>query len=129
VLLEWTGADPGIAQLLNTLERYATDGRFYNLDLLGGFEQGESPQNLWEELQQMVIEANPELLEQLAGEDRDVARGTMNRVLALSFGAWCELIKRSWATGVCGDEARTWSPQLDLGHEVPPAINRLLGQP
>lgn len=121
-LLEWTGADPGISQILATLERYATNGRFYNLDRLGGLEQsGESPQALWDELHMMVIEANPKLLEQLANEERDDAQRTINRVIALSLGAWCELIARSWITGVCGAEAQRWSAQLDLGHEVPKA--------
>lgn len=123
-LLDWTAGDPGIAQILATLERYATNGRFYNLDRLGGVEQpGESPQALWEELQMMVIDANPELLEQMAGPERDDARRTINRIIALSLGAWCELIQRSWITAVCGAEAQRWGFQLDLGHTVPKAAS------
>ncbi len=65
-----------------------------------------------------MIEANPELLEQLVGKERDDAQRTINRVTALSLGAWCELIARSWITGVCGAEAQRGSSQLGLGHEV-----------
>jgi len=121
-LLEWVRADPGHSQILATLERYATNGRFHNLDRLGGLQQrGESPQALWGELQAMVVDANPELLEQLAGDERDDAQRTINRVITLSLGAWCELIVRSWSTGVCGDEAQRWAAQLDPGHEPPRA--------
>lgn len=50
--------------MLETLERYAVDGRFYNLDLLGGRVQGKlSPQELWEQLQMTLLEANPEILD------------------------------------------------------------------
>lgn len=47
-LLERTDGHPGVSQILATLERYAVNGRFYNLDLLGGRAQGEaSPEELW----------------------------------------------------------------------------------
>lgn len=121
-LLDRTASDPGLFQILATLERYATNGRFYNLDLLGGLEQkGDPPQELWEELQLLVVDANPELLEQLAGPDNRTARRTINRIIALSLGSWCELMHRSWITGVCGGEAQRWSSQLELGHALSPA--------
>jgi hypothetical protein len=119
-LLEMTDGHPGIVQTLATLERYAVDGRFYNLDLLGGGSQGKaSPQELWRELEPDIVEANPEMLEQLAGRERDQARHTMNRIIAWSLGMWCELMLRSWMTGVCGETAQQWSSQLDLGHPRP----------
>jgi hypothetical protein len=121
-LLERTASDPGLSQILATLERYATNGRFYNLDLLGGLEQkGDPPQELWEELQLLVVDANPELLEQLAAPDNQAARRTINRIIASSLGTWCELMHRSWITGVCGAEAQRWSSQLELGHASPHA--------
>jgi hypothetical protein len=119
-LLAATAADAGVKQALTTLERYATNGRFHNLDRLGGeATSDESPHDLWEELQQMVLEANPEVLEQLAGAGHREARIGINEILATSIGGWCELIRRSWITGVCGDQAQQWSYQLDLGHEAP----------
>jgi hypothetical protein len=119
-LLEMTDGHPGILQTLATLERYAVDGRFYNLDLLGGGAQGKaSPQELWSELELDIVEANPEMLEQLAGREREEARHTMNRIIAWSLGMWCELIRRSWMTGVFGETAVQWSSQLDLGHPPP----------
>jgi len=119
-LLELTTANPGVWQIMATLERYATNGRFYNLDLLGGRQQtDESPQALWEELHMMVVEANPQLLEQLAGAENDEARRTINEILMSTLGQWCELIYRSWVTGVCGSEAQKHSAALDLGHPEP----------
>ncbi len=111
---------PGVIQILATLERYAKAGRFYNLDFLGGIVQREpAPQELWSELEMDIIEANPEMLDQFAGGETAVARATMNEILAWSLGVWCELIYRAWVTGVAGDLARQWSPQLQLGHTVP----------
>jgi len=123
-LLALSDGHPGVVTVLATLERYAVNGRFYNLDWLGGVAQGDaSPQELWEELQMLVVEANPEMLEQLAGTQYDDARQDMNDLIAWSLGIWCELLVRSWRTGVCGALAMQWSPQLDLGH--PPPQTRL----
>jgi hypothetical protein len=122
-LLDWTTNDPGISLVLETMERYAVSGRFYNLDLLGGVEQpAASPQELWEELHWLVIEANPELLEQFAGTEAAEAQASVNTVIRASLGAWCELLLRSWMTGVCGPEAQRWSPQLEMGHAVPGVV-------
>jgi hypothetical protein len=119
-LLEMTDGHPGVVQILATLERYAVDGRFYNLDLLGGLAQGNaSPQELWSELELDIVEANPEMLDQLAGPQYALARQTMNRIIAWSLGTWSELIQRSWMTGVIGEAAKQWSPQLELGHPPP----------
>lgn len=116
-LLEVANANPGISQILQTMERYAVNGRFYNLDRLGGRDQPEdSPRTLWEELHEMVIEANPELLEQLAGDERPVARRTINTIVAHALGQWCELLQQAWSSGAFGGEAQLWSSQLDLGH-------------
>lgn len=122
-LLLMSDGHPGVVQVLGALERYAVDGRFYNLDLLGGRAQGNpSPHELWMELEHDVIEANPDMLEQFAGDERDRARSDMNRIIAWSIGLWCELIRRSWITGVIGDEARRLSSQLELGHETAPIV-------
>jgi hypothetical protein len=119
-LLEMTDGHPGVGLTLATLERYAVNGRFYNLDLLGGRAQGEaSPAALWDELEMDVIEANPDMIEESAYGDHDQVRQDMNRIIARSFGLWCELVLRSWMTGVCGDRAQEWSGQLDLGHVRP----------
>jgi hypothetical protein len=119
-LLEMSDGHPGIVQVLATLERYAVDGRFYNLDLLGHRAQGDaSPHELWSELERDIVEANPEMLDQLAGSEAEQARHDMNRIIAWSLGIWCELILRSWMTGVLGELAQQWSPQLQLGHPPP----------
>ncbi len=119
-LLGMADGRPGVEQVLATLERYAVDGRFYNLDLLGGHTQGsESPQELWEELHMSILQANPETLEQLAGREHEQARQDVNDIIAAGLGVWCELRLRSWMTGVCGDDAGRLSSQLELGHPSP----------
>jgi hypothetical protein len=116
-LLTLTDRHAGVVRVLATLERYAVDGRFYNLDLLGGDAQGNpSPHDLWHELEDAVIEANPEMLDQLADRNDREVRTATNEIIAWSLGAWCELVRRSWVTGVFGELARHWSSQLELGH-------------
>lgn len=119
-LLERTDGHPGVIQMLRALERYAVDGRFYNLDLLGGREHHDlSPQELWGELEMDIVEANPEMLDLAAEGEQETIRADMNQILAWSLGLWCELLRRSWMTGVCGTLAQQWSAQLDLGHPEP----------
>ncbi len=119
-LLEMTDGHAGVVQILATLERYAVKGRFYNLDLLGGRAQGKaSPEELWRELEMDIVEANPEMLDQAAAGQQQQLRDDMNRIIAWSLGIWCELLQRSWITGVCGDVAQQWSSQLELGHPPP----------
>jgi hypothetical protein len=116
-LLDMTDGHGGVIVLLQTLERYAVQGRFYNLDLLAGHVQpSEAPLDLWAELHEMIIDANPEYMEMLAGDEREEARHAMNGLVASSCALWCELIHRSWLTGVLGTDAQRWSGQLDLGH-------------
>ena len=117
-LLERTDGHSGVVQILSTLERYAVKGRFFNLDLLAGqMQAGERPLDLWEELHQMILEANPDMMEDLAGESWEDARQELNKIIAWSMALWCELLRSAWATGVCGALARMQSPSLDLGHD------------
>lgn len=119
-LLEASDGHPGVTLVLITLERYAVNGRFYNLDLLGGHEHHDgSPRELWDELEMRIIEGNPDMLDDLASEAHDEVRIQMNRIIARSMGLWCELVYRAWVTGVCASLAQQWSPQLDLGHPEP----------
>jgi hypothetical protein len=67
----------------------------------------------------MVFEANPELLEQSADGAHDEVRTAINQIISRALGSWCELIKRAWVTGVCGEEAERWGIQLELGHAAP----------
>ncbi|HET6507372.1 MAG TPA: hypothetical protein VFG42_11345 [Baekduia sp.] len=118
-LLGMTDRHAGINQILDTLERYAVDGRFYNLDLLGGVNDArESPQQLWAELETLILEANPEMYEGLVS-NYDHVRAELNDIIAWCLGQWCELLTRAWITGVCGELARQWSPQLSLEHPPP----------
>jgi hypothetical protein len=122
-LLAATEGHPGVIQVLATLERYAVEGRFFNLDLLGGRAQGKaSPAELWHELEMDIVEANPEMIDQSATGEYEQVRQTMDRIIASSLGIWCELLLQSWTTGVCGPLALQRSPQLELGHPSPRAL-------
>jgi len=119
-LLEMTDGHPGVIQILATLERYSVEGRFYNLDLLGGRAQGKkSPAELWNELEMDIYETNPDLIDQATAGEHAQVRRIMDGIIAWSLGTWCELLVQSWATGVCGPVAQQRSTQLELGHPPP----------
>jgi hypothetical protein len=119
-LLTSTSENPGVWQVLSTLERYADRGRFHNLDVLGGSPpEDASPAQLWDELHALIYEANPDLMEESATGDYVGARRSINRIIGVTLGSWCELVSRSWITGVCGSTAMKWSAQLELGHPTP----------
>jgi hypothetical protein len=103
-------SDEVLAILLSTFSRYATQGRFYNLDHLADSTQAEpSPAKLWEDMHQLLLQANPALLSDDAGP-----RPALNRLIREALATWYELIQRSWMTGVFGAEARFWGPQLTI---------------
>ena len=109
-LLDEVRSDEILLILLSTFSRYATQGRFYNLDHLADSTQAEpSPAKLWEDMHQLLLQANPALLSDDAGR-----RPALNRLIREALATWCELIQRSWMTGVFGDEARHWGPQLSI---------------
>ncbi|WHT21882.1 hypothetical protein N8J89_12715 [Crossiella sp. CA-258035] len=113
-LLATVDADPHIKKILSTLGAYAQGGRFYNLDHLASAPQPHtSPRELWEELHRGLVNDHPELLNKLAspGTSKE-ARAALNDYIINSFAGWQELITRAWRTGVLGQEAKRWAPQL-----------------
>lgn len=109
-LLDEVRNDEILSILLNTFSRYATQGRFYNLDHLTESAQPEpSPAELWEDMHQLLLNANPDLL-----SDDAARRPALNRLIRESLAVWCELIQRSWMTGIVGDEAKHWGRQLSF---------------
>lgn len=66
-----------------------------------------------------IVEANPDMLDQAAAGEHEEVRQDMNQIIAWSLGIWCELLLRSWLTGVCGHLAQHRSPQLELRHPPP----------
>lgn len=114
-LLDELAEDRYLQPVLMTLESYADRGRFYNLDYLGEQPQPESsPTQLWEELHQQLLKDRPDLLARLASSEWTEARRDINQIIEASLRRWCELIARSWMTGVVGHQAKSWWPQLGL---------------
>jgi hypothetical protein len=106
--------DPFLGQVLETLGRYAIQGRFYNLDFLADDpQQRPSPKQLWNDMHHGLLKLRPHLLEQLASaEQSDAARTEINKVIVQSVTDWRELIARAWRTGVFGTQAKGWAPLL-----------------
>jgi hypothetical protein len=118
-LHETSRPNPGVNLLLDTFDRYASGGRFHNLDVLSSLPPNEdSAHVLWEELSWLVIEANPEFLDELPGPNRGEVRSQMNEIVGKALGTWCELIRRAWLTGICGELAKVHGHSLDLENPV-----------
>ena len=118
-LLDAVDGDAYIGHVLQTLERYAWRGRYYNLDLLRAKPQSEaSPAQMWEELHHALFERHPELLEEIGVGDWEAGRSGLNAEIAGSVRAWYEMIQRAWLCGAFGSEATRWAPQMGLDLEV-----------
>ncbi|HTU15614.1 MAG TPA: hypothetical protein VMF31_10475 [Solirubrobacterales bacterium] len=116
-LHEASRPNPGVILLLETFDRYASGGRFHNLDVLSSLPPSEeSAHDLWEELSLIVIEANPEFLDELSGPSSGKVRSQMNEIIGKALGNWCELVRRAWLTGICGEVAKVHGHSLDLGN-------------
>lgn len=112
-LLDDVDNDSLIEPMLNLLQRYATTGRFYNLDHLGDAPQPEpSPQTHWESLSNSI--GMPEQLVdgQLSIAELDEYDKYRQSFLRQSLWKWQELYWRSWIHGVCGPEAKRYGFEL-----------------
>lgn len=59
------------------------NGRFYNWDPLGGLDHHDgSPRELRDELEMLIVEANPEMLDELPTEAHEEVRRQMNGTIA-----------------------------------------------
>ena len=114
-LLDALDADPYVVPWLDALQRYATTGRFYNLDHLADAEQPKpSPRVLWDTLYSEVARADPDHGRLIGGSQTDwetLVRRTTGR-LADSLWLWWETYYRAWIQGACGPTARQYSGAL-----------------
>lgn len=117
-LLDALDADRYVVPWLTALQRYATNGRFYNLDHLADAVQRQpSPRVLWEELYNSVALADPQHTQLIGRSQADwdaLIQRTTSR-LADSLWLWWETYYRAWVQGACGPEARR-----DSGTLAPP---------
>lgn len=109
-LLAKVTADPYINLTLKTLERYAVQGHFYNLDYLGERPQPQaSPGEMWEELHQELLAMRPDLLEKIVSPtDWESDRQEINTMIGDSLRLWCELITRSARWRSMFDQVMEW---------------------
>jgi hypothetical protein len=115
-LLSSVENDVVIGPVLEALDNYARQGRFYNLDMLADVPQVDpSPSELWHDgMETKILLADTSLLEEIADPKKYPAgRERLNRRIVASIEGWWELYYRAWLTGVVGSLAQMWAPQFD----------------
>jgi hypothetical protein len=114
--MERVSADPLIGPMLRALDRYATQGRFFNLDTLADSPQREpSPSELWEEVLSEVVQNDPDVLEIFARITTHAeGRRRVNDAIADSLELWWQVYQRAWTTGILGLRGKRWASTLDL---------------
>jgi hypothetical protein len=120
-LVDKLNADPYVNAWLATLTRYATAGRFFNLDHLADAQQpAPSPRQLWDELLREVAgsdrEPTPPIGSSLIDRDALVLRAIKR--LTHTVWLWWETYNRAWVQGICGSQAKRLSGLM----APPPAI-------
>jgi hypothetical protein len=112
-LLASVETDDLLALVMTVLDRYGTQGRFYNLDALAETPQLEpAPRELWEDVERAVWKGNDGRLAKPGGPRFNEARLEINNRIADSIDGWWELYFRAWINGVMGPHARQWSARL-----------------
>jgi hypothetical protein len=114
-LLSSVQNDVVIGPVLEALDNYARQGRFYNLDMLADAPQVDpSPSELWHDgMETKILLADTSLLEEIADPKKYLAgRKKLNRKIVGSIEGWWELYYRAWLTGVVGSLAQMWAPQF-----------------
>lgn len=115
-LLDEVAQDRVLAAVLETLDRYGTQGRFHNLDALAESPQAmPSPRELRNTTDNLVWESDPALFATVGGPGYAQSRTQVNRIISASIRRWRDLYFRAWITGVLGADARQWSAYLDPG--------------
>jgi hypothetical protein len=100
---------------LDVLTRYATQGRFHNLDVLADSPPSvASPQQLWEDMERRITTIRPDLLARLVDvpQDWDSVRRDLMRPIQRSLIEWWEMYWRAYMHGVFGPAGKQWGSQL-----------------
>jgi len=96
--------DPIWAAVVNALEIYATEGRFYNLDVIGGRTQKRgNPDEAWNAAEQAALAADPSLRQMMTALD-DGFEQALSKAIADSIHRWLAMITLLGMNGVLGDE-------------------------
>lgn len=114
--LDACDSDQLASKLVEAMARYATDGRFHNLDHLAGGSPGEgTPLNLWMEIQHVVL-SSPAAMAELTAELEGPFRWPRTVVNAVdrSVRGWLEMYRRAWVHGLFGQAGREVSVQFNV---------------
>lgn len=111
-------SDPILPKLLEILSMYGKEGRFYFLDSLSDRPQaGESPERLWDVMEQDVLDANPQLrATDLSPQAVDAQVLKVSGVIAQSLLDFWDTVSCVMKLGGLGDEA------IVFGHELDPKL-------
>lgn len=107
-------SDAWLAGVLGILQRYATTGRFYNLDYLGQEPHVEpSPRELWHELDHETWAADPRVPSS-PSEDDTFHANERRRADAwqTSLRRWRWYYYQCWVQNMCGPEARQYAHEI-----------------
>lgn len=109
-------ADPVLPQVLEALHRFGDRGRFYFLDYLGEAPQpGPAPSILWQQMTTAIARRDGELLAAIAGGATAAqGRAQVNAIIGGSLRRWWELYVTAWRTGVIGEQAKQFAPEIKL---------------
>lgn len=118
-LLKTVESDRTLTAMLEALTRYASSGRFHNLDTLAESPPGQPPpRQLWKQLEQELIEQRPDLLAGLGTVGGwETARAWMNQQCRVSLHDWQVLYVRAGMHGCFGDRGKRW-----LSAYMPPPL-------
>jgi hypothetical protein len=110
--LDQLDQDPTLTDILTALGRYASQGRFFNLDTLAEAPQaGESPQLIWDAARDGVA-TRLGLWPRLSTADAAEAKLDINRAMVSSVQGWWAWYRLCWVQGMCGSDARSLGRDL-----------------
>jgi len=127
-LREQIDADEVLTAALVALERFGAAGRFYFLDIIGGYpppqnqqrrgfdlELQPAPSALWTAATTTVAKSDPAILAAISeSATYEQGRAQINEIIADSLDRWWAFYVACWRAGVIGTEARQYGLELKL---------------
>lgn len=127
-LREQIDADEVLTAALVALERFGAAGRFYFLDIIGGYpppqnqqrrgfdlELQPAPSALWTAATTTVAKSDPAILAAISeSATYEQGRAQINEIIADSLDRWWAFYVACWRAGVIGTEARQYGLELRL---------------
>jgi len=92
------------AAVVEALDIYASEGRFYNLDVIGGRTQKRgNPDDAWDRAEHAALAADPSLVQMMQSLDAGFEKALSNAI-ADSIHRWLAMVTLLGMNGVLGDD-------------------------